>query len=572
MRTDSAGTGRHSRRISRPCHVLSAALAQSAARAGVVCWSFCALLQQPIGFANAAGHAARHSASGGSEARPKKAKEAYDDGVRAERKEDWEAAYAAYSDAVNLAPNNHDYLLRREIAKSRLVQNEVDAAERDAVSGRLDDARQELLARELRRSIQLDRARQAGGTARREAGTGREGGASAILQGKYISSTRSGTNNFDYRGDTQGAYEEIGKQFGVEMAFDVDLHSRQVHFHAERRGFSHSHAAARRYDRHVLAAADAHLFFVTDDTPQKRKDYDVSMVRTILLARVGNARRDDGNAAARCARSRALPRSDLDINSPHADDAGLAASDGGRVRLDRQSRKAVRRTGAGNRSSRGERELRASRSASRRRRRRRSSRAAAQQIQEAEWTSSRRAHRRDSQQVFGSSLGSRDSAAGGFRRRRDHFSRHDSRRHGEFFADAFAGETRAARSAARAGRPAGDIFRGRPHSRLAFELRFEPRDGVERSGISSLITNPITNYPTGNSPSFVATTSLRNDGINDLIVANSADNTVSVLLGNGDGTFAPQVTYPTGDRASVDRDRAFQQRRPGTTTISSTWP
>ena len=38
------------------------------------------------------------------------------------------------------------------------------------------------------------------------------------------------------------------------------------------------------------------------------------------------------------------------------------------------------------------------------------------------------------------------------------------------------------------------------------------------------------------------------DGRTDLAVANLNDNTVSVLLGNGDGTFQPQVTYAVGDR------------------------
>ncbi|HXU21081.1 MAG TPA: FG-GAP-like repeat-containing protein, partial [Verrucomicrobiae bacterium] len=46
--------------------------------------------------------------------------------------------------------------------------------------------------------------------------------------------------------------------------------------------------------------------------------------------------------------------------------------------------------------------------------------------------------------------------------------------------------------------------------------------------------------------SFVTTADLRANSINDLIVANSADNTVSVLLGNGDGTFGAQATFPTG--------------------------
>ena len=36
------------------------------------------------------------------------------------------------------------------------------------------------------------------------------------------------------------------------------------------------------------------------------------------------------------------------------------------------------------------------------------------------------------------------------------------------------------------------------------------------------------------------------DGRTDLAVANGNADTVSVLLGNGDGTFQPQVTYAVG--------------------------
>ena len=38
------------------------------------------------------------------------------------------------------------------------------------------------------------------------------------------------------------------------------------------------------------------------------------------------------------------------------------------------------------------------------------------------------------------------------------------------------------------------------------------------------------------------------DGRTDLAIANAASNDVSVLLGNGDGTFEPQVTYPVGSK------------------------
>src|SRR5579863_5400548 len=53
-------------------------------------------------------------------------------------------------------------------------------------------------------------------------------------------------------------------------------------------------------------------------------------------------------------------------------------------------------------------------------------------------------------------------------------------------------------------------------------------------------------YPTGTNPQAMAAADFNNDGNLDFVVANSTANTISVLLGNGDGTFKPAVTYTTG--------------------------
>ena len=43
---------------------------------------------------------------------------------------------------------------------------------------------------------------------------------------------------------------------------------------------------------------------------------------------------------------------------------------------------------------------------------------------------------------------------------------------------------------------------------------------------------------------------LNNDGRLDILTVNKGDNTISVLLGNGDGTFQPQIVIPAGVRPS----------------------
>ena len=65
-----------------------------------------------------------------------------------------------------------------------------------------------------------------------------------------------------------------------------------------------------------------------------------------------------------------------------------------------------------------------------------------------------------------------------------------------------------------------------------------------------------SDFATGASPQTMTLVTLNGDAVADLIVVNSLDDTVSVLLGNPDGTFAPAVHYPVGDtpRAAAAAD------------------
>ncbi len=73
------------------------------------------------------------------------------------------------------------------------------------------------------------------------------------------------------------------------------------------------------------------------------------------------------------------------------------------------------------------------------------------------------------------------------------------------------------------------------------------------SSVSVLLGNgngtfqPAVDYATGGSDTqFVALGKLGRGGTLDIITANRGSDTVSVLLGNGDGTFQPAVQYSVG--------------------------
>ncbi len=80
-----------------------------------------------------------------------------------------------------------------------------------------------------------------------------------------------------------------------------------------------------------------------------------------------------------------------------------------------------------------------------------------------------------------------------------------------------------------------------------------PGSGVAASNVvffeivqsASAVEFGSSTVATGNGPAAIVAADFNGDGKMDLAVANSAANTVSVLLGNGDGTFATHVDYPT---------------------------
>jgi len=475
----------------------------------------------------------------------KKAKAAYEQGTRAERQQDWDTAYTAYTDASNWAPDKREYALRREIAKSRLVQSKMDAAERDAISGRLDDARKQLLSASYLDPLSPAVRQRLAELAIAEAGQLPKTTV-VELAGEPRLEYQTGHRNFDYRGDTQGGYEELGRQFGVEIAFDVDLHSRQIRFRTDDVDFPTAARLLGDMTGTFWRALSPGLFFVTENTPQKRKDYEASVIRTVLLP--ASETPEQMTEITRLVREVAgITRSDLDVRTRtltlRASPQAVALATDLIDDLERPTGELILEIEILEVDRTNARQLGITPPQSSQ-----VFTVSSQQIQEA--AASAEGLINVIEQVLGTSTPNVIAFGGGLT---------------TFFATLPGASANFAQMLslvrhgrrillrAQDGQPA-TFFVG---DRIPVSLSTFSPSLLNGSLNSSTIVNPLVNYPTGNSPSFVATSILRGNStiastFNDLIVANSADNTVSVLLGNGDGTFANQVAYPLD--ATTDTD------------------
>ena len=472
---------------------------------------------------------------------PKRAKSAYDQGAKAEKKQDWVAAYAAYDEACSFAPDNHDYQLHREIARGQIVQTKVDDAEKAAVAGRFEDAEKALAAASrLDPSNGVVRERLAQLVAVQQSIAAKI--QTRDLSGEVRLDYRPGKQNFSYRGDTRGAFEALAAKFGLQVQFDQDLRSRPVRFDIEDDlDFPTAVRLLGDMTETFWRPLTHHLFFVADDSPQKRRDYDSSVVRTILLP--ASETPDQMTETFRTVREiTGITRSDLDTRSrtitlranPQAISVATKLIENleqprGEMVLEMEvlevDRTLAQQLGITPPQSAKVFTL------------------STQQLNQAE--SSEEGLINLLEQVFGSSTVPPVIVFGGgvstyfatIPGISANFSRMLS----------LIKQGRRILLRAQDGEPATMFIGNRIPVSLA-SLSPSLLSGVPTPVSSGTgIVNPLTNYPAGNSPSFVSTEILRNGAsANDLIVTNAADNDVSILLGNGDGTFANQVTYATG--------------------------
>jgi tetratricopeptide (TPR) repeat protein len=212
----------------------------------------------------------------------KRAQRAAQRGEKAEAAGRLEEALAAYGEAARYAPQDTTHATRAAALRSRLVRSYADAAERDALASRFEQATQDLaaaLAIDPTNTIVLERFREIKSMSD-ETGPKTPPAIPGLPQLK----PQAGKRNLDLRGDTKTVYEQLAAIFGLRVTFDVDLIARNVRLNMENVDFQNALKVLAVETGTFWRPVNATLMFVAADTPEKRREYDLQAEQSFPLS------------------------------------------------------------------------------------------------------------------------------------------------------------------------------------------------------------------------------------------------------------------------------------------------
>jgi len=253
----------------------------------------------------------------------RKARQAYEAGLRAEKIGDWDRALALYRIAADQSPQDKTIRLRREVARAEAASMRTAQAEREILSSQKESARAS-----LRAALQIDPSYTAASERLRQISAaipsspspasssipGQDALDGPRLLGPAPLHAQAGLRSFDYRGTTRGAYEEIARQFGLVAAFDAELVDRQIQFRVADLDFTTALRVLGEETGTFWRTVNSGTFFVAADTPAKRGEYDPEVKKTIELPT--SETNDEMTETTRLVREIVgVRRSDLDMKS-----------------------------------------------------------------------------------------------------------------------------------------------------------------------------------------------------------------------------------------------------------------
>ncbi len=212
---------------------------------------------------------------------PKRAQKAAERGEKAESEGRVAEALAAYAEAAQYAPRDAAILERGAALRSKLVRGYVEAAERDALAGHADMAAEELavaLRIDPGNTIVAERMMQMKSMADEPPPK-----PDMQLAGLPRLNPKAGKQNLNLNGDTRTVYEQVAELFGVKAAFDPDLTARNVRLHMDDVDFNTAMTLLGAQTGTFWRPLNSTLFFVAADTLEKQRQFGMQAEQTFYL-------------------------------------------------------------------------------------------------------------------------------------------------------------------------------------------------------------------------------------------------------------------------------------------------
>jgi Flp pilus assembly secretin CpaC len=212
---------------------------------------------------------------------PRRAERAVERGDKAKAEGRTDEALTAYDEAARYAPLDLAVVGRSAALRSKLVHTHVENAERLALAGNVPQALEELHS-----AMRIDpsNAAVAERIAQMEAMKEDEPTPTTLeIPGMPHLKLQGGKRGLDLRGDTKSAYDQLAQAFGIRAAYDPDLAPRNVRMKVADVDFNTAVSLLGAQTGTFWRPLDSTLIFVAPDTIDKRRQYGLQAEQTFPL-------------------------------------------------------------------------------------------------------------------------------------------------------------------------------------------------------------------------------------------------------------------------------------------------
>lgn len=219
----------------------------------------------------------------------------YNQGVKAETLEDYDAAYTFYQKAVKSDPHNATYKIKLNQSRFEAGESHVKKGQELRKKGDLQDAAGEfqralaidpsssIAEQELNKTIEMIAEKNGANEAAAEP-QGEANEASLATLPPEIKPASSEPRSLKMSNDAKIVFDTIGKLWGINMIYDPDFPARRITVDLNNVTLEQALEIASLESKAFVKPVTENILFVIPDQPQKRRDYEEQVVKTFYLS------------------------------------------------------------------------------------------------------------------------------------------------------------------------------------------------------------------------------------------------------------------------------------------------